>query len=136
MTEEFRPEDSAPAAEPPYASDASQQQAPPVPSRDDRNMGMLCHLLALFSHIIGPLIIWLIKKEDSKYVDYHGIQVLNFQLTMMIVYFLCIPLIFLFIGIALLPVAVLVNIIFTIMGAVAAQNGEYYKYPFSFKFLS
>ena len=130
MNDEIQPES------PVEATEASEPEATTAPSRDDCNMGMLCHLLSLFANVLGPLIIWLMKKDESEYVNYHGIQAINFQITMIIVYFLCVPLVFVFIGLAILPIAVLLNMVFSVIAAMAAQKGERYEYPFSFKFLS
>ena len=57
---------------------------------EEKTWGMLCHLLALtglvipIGVIVGPLIMWLVKKDESEFVDYHGKESLNFQITMMI----------------------------------------------------
>jgi len=108
----------------------------PVVSSDDRTMGMLCHLLAIFTGFIGPLVLWLVKKDSSPYVAYHGREALNFQISLMIIMFTAVAvtmvLMFLVVGfllfplIALLPIAALV---LEIMAAVAANKGEYYRYP-------
>lgn len=55
-------------------------------SQDDRTMGMLCHLLGFFG-LIGPLIIWLVKKDQSSFVDQQGKESLNFHITVAIVMF-------------------------------------------------
>lgn len=97
---------------------------------------MLCHLLAIFTGFIGPLVLWLVKKDSSPYVAYHGREALNFQISLMIIMFTAVAvtmvLMFLVVGfllfplIALLPIAALV---LEIMAAVAANKGEYYRYP-------
>jgi uncharacterized Tic20 family protein len=98
-------------------------------SQDAKNMGMLCHLLGLFTCFLGPLVLWLIQKDKMPFVDYHGKEALNFQITVMLasmvagISFLCI------IGIVLLPAVGLADLILSIMACVAASRGEYYKYP-------
>jgi uncharacterized protein len=52
-------------------------------SQDDKTMGMLAHVLGIIS-FIGPLVIWLVKKDQSQFVDENGKVALNFQLTMLI----------------------------------------------------
>jgi uncharacterized Tic20 family protein len=59
---------------------------PGPPSSDDTTMAMLCHLLAIFTGFIGPLVIWLVQRDKSRFVDAHGREVLNFVFTMTIVF--------------------------------------------------
>src|SRR5438105_10296844 len=54
------------------------------PSADERNSASLCHLLGIFMGFIGPIIIWTTKKEESRFVDHHGREALNFGLNMLI----------------------------------------------------
>lgn len=99
-------------------------------------MGMLVHLLALFTGFIGPLVLWLIKKDESAYIDYHGKEALNFQITMFIAFLVAFVLVFVLIGFLLLPLLFLGNIIFPILAAVAANRGEYYRYPISLRIIT
>jgi uncharacterized Tic20 family protein len=96
------------------------------------------HLL----NVIGPLIIWLIKKQDSAYLDAVGKRVLNFQLSYSLYGFAAITLFgllwWLVIGFIFLPIYAIVGVawlVFTIIGAVKESNGETYEYPFVIKFL-
>src|SRR6516162_2610753 len=52
--------------------------------KDERMMAMFCHLGGILGGFLVPLIIWMIKKEESRYIDYHGKEALNFQITMLI----------------------------------------------------
>lgn len=106
-----------------------------APTSEERTLGMLAHLLAIVSHFIGPLIVWLIKKDQSKFVDHHGKEVLNFMLTVCIAWLICIPLALVGVGILLAPVIGVVALVFLILAAVAANNGQYYRYPLSIRFL-
>lgn len=146
MSEGLQPEN-------PYQASDVPPEAPPEtpagPTSDECNLGMLCHLLSLaafvipFGNIVGPLIIWLTKKDESEYVNYHGVQSLNFQITVTIASFLFVPVFVL--SIILPPLFILLFfaimaigigfLVFAIIAALAAQKGEYYKYPFSFSFL-
>ena len=103
---------------------------------------MACHLSALagivlpsFGHILGPLIVWLVKKDTMPFVDDQGKEALNFQLTMTIALFLSAILIVVVIGLALLPVVALVDVILVILGAMKANEGVAYRYPFNIRFL-
>ncbi len=104
------------------------------PTSDDKTVGMLCHLGGIF-WLLPPLIIWLIKKDQSKFVDDQGKESLNFQITMAIAHAICLVLTFVVIGAFLWPVIWLVNLIFCIMGGMAANKGEKYRYPFAIRLI-
>ncbi|MBN8457468.1 MAG: DUF4870 domain-containing protein [Verrucomicrobia bacterium] len=112
------------------------------PSSEDRTLAMLCHLLGLLTGFLGPLVLWLVKKDSSPFVDHHGREALNFQITLMVVMFALgiatFVLMFVFIGFLLIPVIAVVGIlalIAEIMAAVAGQNGEWYRYPCCIRFV-
>ena len=113
----------------------SSAEAPAQVSSDERTMALLAHLLGIFSFFVGPLVIWLIKKDESEFVDYHGKEALNFQLTMLIAYIVGVILSTIVIGLCITLAVWVVIIIFSIMAAVAANKGEYYRYPISIRFI-
>jgi uncharacterized Tic20 family protein len=96
---------------------------------------MLCHLGGIIGGFVVPLIIWLIKKDQSKFLDDQGKEALNFQLTMLIAMVVSSASIMVFIGIALFPAVVVINIVFCILGGMAANKGELYRYPFTIRFI-
>ena len=110
---------------------------------------MLCHLSALsaligvpFGNILGPLIIWQIKKNEIPSVEIHGKAALNFQITVTIAALVAGAVMFVGVmfcfGWLLLPVVMLIalaGIVFAIIAGIKANNGEDYKYPYSFDFL-
>jgi len=106
-----------------------------------RNWAMLCHLSALsvliipFGNIIGPLIIWLIKKDEYPFVDEHGKESLNFQISLTIYILISIILILVIIGILFLIGLTVAGLIFVIIATIKANAGEHYEYPFTIKFL-
>jgi uncharacterized Tic20 family protein len=104
-------------------------------SKDATNMAMLCHLLAIFTGFLGPLIIWLIKKDDAPFVDRHGKEALNFQLTVLIAMLASGLLSFVCIGFLLMPVVWIVDLIFCIIAAVKTSRGEEYRYPLTIRFI-
>ena len=112
-----------------------QQMQPGVLNPDEKTMGMLAHILGIFT-FLGPLIIWLIKKDESQFVDYHGKEALNFQITMFIAYIASFFLLFILIGFLLLPILLILNILFPILAGIAANKGEYYKYPVSIRMIT
>jgi uncharacterized Tic20 family protein len=114
----------------------------PLVSKDEQNWAMICHLSALagflipFGNIAGPLIVWLIKRAEMPLVDVHGKEALNFQITVSIAIAVCIPLMFVLIGIPLMVIIGLGALILTIMAAVKISNGEFeYRYPFALRLL-
>lgn len=108
-------------------------------------MAMLSHLLMLLTGFLGPLIIWLIKKGESAYVDHHGKESLNFQLTLLLIS-ICLGAVGLVLMIVtfglgmflIMPIALVISIlslIWTIQACIAANSGKSYRYPFSIRFL-
>lgn len=113
---------------------------PPATTADERTLAMLCHLLAIFTGFLGPLILWLVRKDTSPFIDHHGREALNFQITVFIITFglsmVTAVLMLVLIGIFLVPVIlVLVILAFVaeIMACVAANRGEWHRYPFTIR---
>lgn len=111
-------------------------------NKDARLWGMLCHLTALagmvgipFGHILGPLIIWLIKKNEIPFVDEQGKESLNFQITATIAGLICIPLIFVIIGFPLLIALGIADLVFIIIATIKSNSGQHYRYPFAIRFI-
>lgn len=108
---------------------------------DARMWAMLAHLSALpgslfvIGSIVAPLVIWQIQKDKSAYVDYHGKEAVNFQITMALAFAVSFVLMFILIGFVLLWVVGAVWLIFTIIAAVKANNGEHYRYPLTIRFI-
>ena len=98
-------------------------------------MAMLIHVSALFTGFLGPLIIWLIKKDESAFIDRHGKTALNFSLTLLIGYFVSAILFLVIIGILTFLACLVLGIVFPIIAAIAANKGEEYTYPMSIKFI-
>jgi len=112
------------------------QQVEPV-NKDDRTWAMLCHLSALagfvvpFGSIIGPLIVWLIKRDEMPIVDVHGKKALNFQITMAIACVVCFVLMFVAVGLILLPIVAIFGFVMVVMASIKANEGKEFNYPFS-----
>jgi len=92
-------------------------------------------VLPSFGHILGPLIIWLIKKPESAAIDAAGRNVLNFQISWTIYAVIAGFSFFFCIGAFLFPVVVIAWLVFVIIGAIKASNGETYKFPLTIKML-
>lgn len=104
------------------------------PDADARLMATLIYVLSFFTSLIAPLIIWLIKRDESPFVDRAGKNYLNFLLSYLIWITVASIAIFIIIGIIILPTLLLLNFIFTIVAAVKAYNGEDYLPPLSIRF--
>ena len=113
-------------------SEAAEQ--PEIP-QDSKNMAMLCHLLGLLTSFIGPLVIWLIKKDEDSFVDRNGKEALNFQITVFIGMFAAGLLTCICIGIPLLIAIPILDLIFCIIASVKASSGVAYRYPINIRFL-
>ena len=110
--------------------------------RDARKWAMLCHIVALvgllgngIGFVLGPLLVWMIKKEDHPFVDEQGKEAVNFQITMMLLAIACGLLAFFVIGLLLLPFVLIVAVVFSVVGAVKANEGEHYRYPFALRLI-
>ncbi len=95
---------------------------------------MLAHLLGAFMSIVGPLIIWLIKKDQSKFVDDQGKEAMNFQITMMILHVIGGATACFTFG-AINGVAYVLSIVFGIIGGLEANKGVAYRYPFAIRLI-
>ncbi|HEY2787595.1 MAG TPA: DUF4870 domain-containing protein [Fimbriiglobus sp.] len=105
------------------------------PTSDDRTMGLLCHLGGIIGSFLLPLIVWLIKKDTSAFVNDQGKEALNFQITMLIGWAVAGVLSCVGIGLILFPIIWVLNLVFCVMGAMAANKGERYRYPFNIRIL-
>jgi uncharacterized protein len=115
----------------------------PTASSQTRTWNVLCHasaLLGLFTHFIGhllgPLIVWLVKRGDSAEIDAHGKESLNFQLSMLIYDCIAGILCFIVIGIPLLLALWIANTVLVIIASIKASEGKFYRYPFTIRFLN
>ena len=124
-----------------------QQQPSPQPSAsgtasDIRTWCVLCHaaaLLGLFfhflGHILGPLIVWLMKRGDSPEIDAHGKESLNFQISMLIYDAIAAILCIVLIGIPILIALWVLNTVLVIIASVQASEGKLYRYPFAIRLI-
>jgi uncharacterized Tic20 family protein len=135
-----------PAGEQPSAGGFTDAPPPPVgtaPDKDARLWAMLCHVAAAaqllgipFGNVLGPLVIWLIKKDEHPFIDANGKESLNFQITVAIAIVVCIPLFFCAgIGAILAGAIGIADIIFVIIAAIKANNGESYRYPLTIRLI-
>jgi len=119
-----------------------------MPDENERTFGMLVHLLGIFTGFLGPLVIWLIKKDEMPFVDDQGKEALNLQITALFVFMALFILLImlswlnstfgLILGILLMLLWVAFGIsvlVFQIMATVAANKGQYYRHPVCLRLL-
>lgn len=109
-----------------------------------RTWGMLCHILAfagfiipLVGNIVGPLVIWLLKREEHPFIDEQGKESVNFEITVSICLAIALGLAcvggVIILPLILPPVVVILWIVFVIIAAIKANAGEHYRYPFALR---
>ena len=109
-------------------------------NKDARLWATLCHLATFlgftaipFAHILGPLGVWLFKRNEYPFVDTHGKEALNFQISMTIYGLISTITICVGIGIVMLVAVVIIDVVFTVIAAIKANNGETYEYPLTIR---
>ena len=111
-----------------------------APSSEERTIAILSHLLTFLTSIfvagfVPPLIIYLWKKDESKYIAEHAKESLNFQLTLLICYFIAGLATLVLIGFVLLGIVALIQLILVIIAAIKASDNIIYRYPFCIRFV-
>ncbi len=150
----FAPPPPPPAPDQRIHSPETSWTPPPAPpagpggalTQDEKLWGTFMHLSALIVGIIGsmtgipafsflgPLVLWLIKRHESPFLDDQGKEALNFNITVGLAMLLCFPLILLLgLGLLLMFIIGIAALVLTIMAAIKANNGEWYRYPFSLR---
>jgi len=132
---------SGPAEQP---QEAQQEKIGEQIDKNARQWAMFCHLAGLagfvlpviLSGIIAPLIVWQIKKDEHPFIDEQGKEALNFQIFIGICALVSALLIPVFcIGGVLLPAVAIVDLVFLLIAAVKANNGQHYRYPLTIRFI-
>ena len=108
-------------------------EAPVIPpTSDEKTMALLAHVLTFVFPILAPLVIYLVKKDESSFVAYHAKESLNFQITLLVI---CFVLIITVVGILLLWLVGIAALVLVIVATVRAAEGRLYKYPFSIRLI-
>lgn len=114
---------------------------PPAPAgvapQEDRTLALITHLSGILLSFIVPLIIWLTNKDkpEKSWLNDQAKEALNFQITIVIAYVICMVLAIIVIGGLLMPVVWLINIIFSILAGIKANEGVAYRYPFALRLI-
>lgn len=108
----------------------------PIPSREERQWAMLCHYSAFFwllvpmiGNVLGPLILWQLKKEDSPFIDQQGREALNFQITYSLSMMVCGVLAWVLIGFPLMLLISVTALVLVVIAGMRANEGKAYRYP-------
>jgi uncharacterized protein len=111
-------------------------------SRDVRTWNVLCHATALAGffvpwagHILGPLIVWLAKRNDSPEIDEYGKESLNFQISMLIYNVIAGVLCLVLIGFIILAILHILNLVLVIVASIQASEGKFYRYPMTIRLI-
>ncbi|GAA2869135.1 DUF4870 domain-containing protein [Microbacterium arabinogalactanolyticum] len=116
----------------PYYAAAPQ----PMNPADEKMWSVLVHVGGILFDFIPALVGYLVLKDRGPFVRAHTASALNFQLTMLIGYFVGAILSLVIIGLFIMLAVAVVTIVFSIIAAIKAGNGEWYQYPMSIKFVS
>jgi uncharacterized Tic20 family protein len=113
-----------------------------APTENERTWGMLAHLSALvglvlpmIGIVLGPLAVWLARRDQSAFVTAHAKEALNFNITVLIAAIGCMLLMLVFIGILLGAALFIVWLVMTLIAAIKASEGAIYHYPFALRFV-
>jgi uncharacterized Tic20 family protein len=103
----------------------------------ERNWAMLAHVLGLlppFLNVLGPLLVWFIKKDSSSFIDTNAREAANYQVTVLIAFFISLWLCLFLIGFFLIGAIAVTNLVLVFIAAVKAKKGESFRYPFALRF--
>lgn len=103
-----------------------------LPTSDEKTFALLSHVLTFVAPIIAPLIIYLVKKDESKYIAHHAKESLNFQITLIII---VIGLFLSVVGILLIWIPGIVAFVLVIIATIRASEGVLYKYPLTLRLI-
>lgn len=106
------------------------------PSNDDKNIATITHLGGTVFSFVPALIVWILKKDDSPYIADQAKEALNFQITVLLAYFVAWILVWILIGFAFLGIIWLANIVLCIVAAISTSKGETYRYPLTLRLIN
>ena len=132
-------------AQPPGYGSGSQpgwgaQPGSQPPTQEERTWALASHIGSIVGAWIAmaflvPLVILLVKGKESAFIRYHAVESLNFQLSMLIYLFVGVLLLFVLVGLVVLPVLGVLWLVFVVIATIRASNGEAYRYPLTIRFV-
>ncbi len=116
---------------------------PDTPSSPSRNWAMGAHLAGLVAGyvvplggILAPMVIWMVKRDEDEFVGDQALEAMNFQITMTLAALISIPLMFVVVGFLTLAAVIVLNVVLSIIAAIAATEGRRYRYPWTLRLVS
>ena len=117
----------------------------PEISKDARMWAMFCHLaglawllwwiVPLIGGVIGPLVVWQLKRKEDAFIDEQGKEALNFQISMLLYCIVAGVLCFACVGFVLLPIVAVVDTLFAVIASIKVGNGQHYRYPLTIRLI-
>ncbi|MBX3088240.1 MAG: DUF4870 domain-containing protein [Cryobacterium sp.] len=111
------------------------QQVQPLNPSDEKLWSTLIHIGGIFFNFLPALIGYIVFKDRGPFIRQHSGTALNFQLTLLVAYFVGVITVIILIGFLILFAVGIANVVFSILAAVAANKGEPYEYPLTIKFI-
>jgi uncharacterized protein len=106
-----------------------------LPTNEERLLAAAIYVSSFFTTFIGPLVIWLLKKNESSFVDYHGREYFNFLISYAVYSIISLLLMLVLIGFVTIWIVGILTVVFTIVAAIKAYEGKEYRIPFVFRIL-
>jgi len=113
----------------------TEEQPAMPPTQDEKTMGMLSHLLAIIFPILAPLIIYLVKKDESDFVKKNAAESLNFQITSIIVWIVGFVTMIILVGFLILALWGLVSLVLIVIATIRSSEGKIYRYPINIRLI-
>lgn len=113
----------------------TEEQPSMPPTQDEKTMGMLSHLLAIIFPILAPLIIYLVKKDESDFVKKNAAESLNFQITSIIVWIVGFVTMIILVGFLILALWGLVSLVLIVIATIRSSEGKIYRYPINIRLI-
>ncbi len=98
-------------------------------TQEDKTLALIAYLGGIFVSFIVPLVLYFVKKDQSRFVAYHAMQAMIFHIAILIGYFIGGMLTVVLIGFLVLPAVGILSLVFSIIAALAANRGEWYEIP-------
>jgi uncharacterized Tic20 family protein len=126
---------------PPFAGAAPPPPHGAAPSSSERSYAVVIHLSTFFAPLLGPLVLWLLQKDESRFADHHGREALNFHITQLLIGFVLTLFCVCTLGIGIvvtLPLAfalAVLDLVATIFAAIRAHEGVLWRYPLTLRLI-
>lgn len=104
------------------------------PTQDSKNIAALMWLGSIFVGFIAPLLVYFVKTEDA-FLREHSKEALNWAITLLIMSAIAWVLVLVLIGFVILPILLLLNLLFSVLGAIAAMDGRIYRTPICWRII-